>query len=405
MSRTSTNGAAPSADARDAASVKRTRNIFLLLFLIFYMTDAAGGYLMIYLKSIGYNTLQMGMLTSAASLVALFVQPFIGGIADRAPTRNRVLMIALVISGVLAPMLRLSTAFFYILVVYTCYIIARNIQHPLTDTITLEYTARHNVPFGPIRIMGCIGYASMAAIAGTVAAGDPSNTFFLYTATAFLTVGVLIFVPKSSGVRMQKRANPLMIFKNATLLKYTLFAMIFSMTKSFYHQFFSVYFTSELGGPTNLYGFLLSIAALTEIPLIFSLDKLIKRFGTKRVIIAAGCIESLRWLMTATVLNPYVQLGVHAVLGAGNMIMSITMVMFVNSMMPPESKATGQATYTMLISIGSMIFGNFLGGALSNVMGIRPVFFICVAINAVAMVLFLMDKTGAGETEAVEQQE
>lgn len=379
-------------DAEGAASVRRTRNIFLLLFLVFYMTDAAGGYLMIYLKSIGFNTLQMGLLTSAASLFALSVQPLMGHLADRARTRNSVLISALLVAAVLAPMLRLSTAFFYILLVYTCFIIARNILHPLTDTITLAYTAQHGIPFGPIRIMGCIGYATMAAIAGMVAEKNPADTFYLYTITAVATCLVLIFVPKSSGMRTARRASPLMIFKNPTLRKYTLFAMIFAMTKSFYQQFFSVYFTSELGGPTNLYGILLSIAALTEIPLIFSLDKLIKRFGTKRVIIFAGCVESLRWLLTAAVLNPYVQLGVHAVLGANNMIMSITMVMFVNGMMPPESKATGQATYTMLISIGSMLFGNLLGGALSNAMGIRPVFFICVCVNVVAMLLFVMDK-------------
>lgn len=378
-----------SKDAETAAAVKRTRGLFMLLFLVFYMTDASSGYFMIYLKSIGFDTLQMALLTSAAALVALLIQPFIGRAADRAQSKNSVFIAMLLAAAVLAPMLRISRAFFYILLVYTGFITARNTLHPLADTITLEFTSHHHIPFGPIRTMGCIGYAIMAAVAGMVAEGDPADTFYLYAATALITALVLLFVPKSRGRQSGKKVNPLLIFKNRQLLIYTLFAVAFSMTKSFYHQYFSVYFTSELGGPTNLYGLLVSVAALTEIPLIFSLDRLIRRLGTRRVVLMAACLETLRWLLTAVFLNPYVQLGMHAVLGANNMVMAITMVMFVNSIMPPETKATGQATYTMITSIGSLLLGNLLGGALSSFIGIRSVFFLNALVNVAALGLWL----------------
>lgn len=375
--------------------VRRTRMVFWVLFVAFYATDAANGYFMMYLRSIGYDTLQMGLLTATAALVALCAQPYIGRLADRAATKNAVLAGALVGTAVLALLFPASRAFFYIMALYTAFTIARNIQHPLCDAITLEYTGRHGIDFGPIRIMGCVGYAGMAAVAGRAAAVNPAYTFPLYTLMALVTLVVLRFVPLSQGQQSGKKISPLLIFKNRTLLQYTLFAMVFSVSKSFFHQYFSIYFTSELAGPTDLYGLLMSLAALTEIPFIFFLDRLLRRFGTRRMIVLAGGIETLRWLLTAVVGDPHAQLALHTLLGSSNMVMTLSMTIFVNSVMPPETKATGQATYTMMTSVGSLLVGNLLGGALGKWMGLRMVFLLCVAINVAAMVVFLVGQRWA----------
>ncbi len=373
----------------EATSVRRTRLLFMALFLVFYMTDAAGGYLMLYLRGIGFSTLQMGLLTSVAAAFALSMQPTLGRLADRASTRNRVLMIALAVTAVLAPMLRLSQAFGYILCVYTCYLLARNLLHPLTDTITLSYTGTQGLPFGPIRVMGCVGYATMAAIAGWVAKRNPADPFYLYTLVALASCVLVSFTPRSVGSSVRSRTNPLLLFRRPLLRRYTALAIVFAMTTAFFFQYFSVYFTGELGGDTGLYGLLMSMAALTEIPLIFFLDKLIIRFGTRRMIIAAGTIETLRWLLTALVRDPYVQLGAQAVLGASNMILAVTMILFVNRSMPTDSKATGQATYVMFTSIGSMVVASLLGGALSSALSIGRVFLLCTVVNVITMTWFV----------------
>lgn len=371
------------------AAAGRERLVFLALFLVFYTTDAASGYFMIYLRSIGYDTLQMGVLTSLAALLAIFAQPYIGRVADRAAAKNTVLVLMLVISAALAPLMTLSRAFLYMALIYTGFTIARNIQRPLVDAMTLEYTAEHNIGFGAIRTMGCIGYAVMAAIAGRVSAIDPRYTFPLYSLTAVATLAVVAFLPRFRGRQTGKRVNPLMIFKNRTLLQYTLFAMVFTISKSFFHQYFSIYYTGELGGPASLYGLLTSLSALTEIPFVFFLDRLLRRLGTKRMMILAGFIETLRWLLTALLTDPYAQLAMHTLLGSSNMVMALSMTIFVNGIMPPETKATGQATYAMMTSIGSLMVGNLLGGALGKWMGLQAVFLLCVAINVVTMALFL----------------
>ena len=365
--------------------------VFLVLYLVFYTTDAAGGYFMIYLNSIGFNTLQMGILTAVAALTAMLFQPFIGRMADRARTKNGVLIVTLLSAACIGMMLRLSKGFIYIMLVYTGYLILRNTQRPLVDTITLEYADAKGADFGPIRTMGCIGYALMAAYAGRVADVDPANTFVLFTAASLASVLVVLFLPKSYGMqRGKKRVSPMVIFNNRRLLAYTLLAMVLASTKSFYHNFFSVYFTRELGGSANLYGILLSVAAFMEIPVIFLIDRLNRRFGVRSVIIAAGLIAAAHLAITAMVVNPTAQIVIQSFFGLNNMTLSLSMTIFVNEAMSPELKATGQATYSMCTNVASLLIGNLLGGAASNLLGIRAVLVLCVMINVIAVGLFAL---------------
>lgn len=365
--------------------------IFLLLYLIYYTTDAASGYFMIFLKSIGLNTLQMGFLTAGAALTALVFQPYVGRMADRAKTKNTVLIVTLLCAAFLALLLRLSSGFIYIMLVYTGYLILRNTLHPLVDSITLEHTSAKGVEFGPIRTMGCIGYAIMAAVAGRIAQRNPADSFVVYAFAALATVIVALFLPRSYGrQRGKKRIHPLATLSDRRLAIYILFAVALSCTKSFYSTYFSVYYTSELGGSTDQYGILLSIAAFMEIPVIFVIDRLNHKFGTRNLILIAGMIETIRWLATAIVANPLAQVVIQAILGSNNMTLALSMTIFVDRAMPPETRTTGQATYTMCTSVGSLVVGNLIGGALSNALGIRPVFLLCVTVNVVALSLFAL---------------
>ena len=362
---------------------------FLLLYLVFYTTDAASGYFMIFLRSIGFDTLQMGILTAGASLIALVFQPYVGRMADRARTKNAVLIVALLLAAAFSMMLRLSKAFAYIMMMYTGYLLCRNILHPLTDSIALEHVSEKHMDFGPIRTMGCIGYAMMAVIAGRVADHDPADTFFLYALAALATIAIVMFLPPTAGKqRGRAKLNPMLIFADRKILAYTIFAIVMCCCKSFYHNYFSVYYTGELGGSSKLYGALLSVSAFMEIPIIFSIDRLNRRLGTRRVLILAALVETLRLVATALVSNPNVQIIVQAIFGANNMTLSLSMIIFINAAMKPEAKTTGQATYTACTNVGSLLIGSFLGGAVSNLLGIRPVFLICAAINTCAILVF-----------------
>ncbi len=362
------------------------------MYLIFYGTDAAGGYIMIWLNQIGFDTLQMGILTSGATMMALLLQPRLGRLADSSSSRNIVLSWMMIISAIVMPMLQISTAFLWIFVVYLVYLTMRNSQHGLCDAITLDYAEKEGLSYGPFRAMGCIGYAAMAYVAGLLASVRVEYPFWLYAATTVLTAVIVFLLPRSfapAGKKEKSKANLSILFQNRTLLLYTAFAVLMHSTKGFCYTYYSVYYTSELNGSADLYGLLLSLAAFTELPIIFFIDKLIKKLGTRRLLIVAAVLETLRWLMFYLLTNPYLWLISNTILGANNMTIAVVMVILVNDAVGEENRAAGQVTYITVERVVSLIVGNLFGGMLSKALGIRPVFLVSVLINVAGIAGFV----------------
>jgi len=368
--------------------------LFVLMYLIFYGTDAASGYIMIWLNQIGFDTLQMGLLTSGATLLALLLQPFVGRLADTSSSRNAVLGAMVLIGAVSLPLLQFSTAFVWIFAVYFLYLTMRNSQHGLCDAIMLDYAEKEHLSYGPFRAMGCIGYAVMAYIAGKIAGIQTEYTFLLYSGICVLTALIVFMLPRSSAARTpgspKGKANLPMLLKNKQLLVYTAFAVLMACTKSYSYAYYSVYFTSELHGPVDLYGLLLSLAAFTELPIIFFIDRLIQKLGARRMLIFAAILETLRWLMFYLLTNPYLWLVSNTILGANNMTIYCVMVILVNEAVGAENRATGQATYITVERICTMLVGNLLGGMVAKAHGIRTGFLLAVIINIVAITGFIL---------------
>lgn len=364
--------------------------MFFIFYFVFYMTDASIGYFNIYLRSIHFSTFQMGLLTAGASLIAMLFQPYVGMLTDRSSSKNRVLLILLSISAMLAPLLLISKSFFYILVIYTAFQLSRNAQRPISDTITLEYIDQADADYGPIRVMGCLGYATMAAITGYIADWNIGATFFAFSSVALLSALVFLPVPRMSGHQSDRksRVSPRLLLRDKTLILLVVFSVIFSMTKSFYHGYYAIYFTDEIGGSATNYGFLLSVGALFEIPFIFFSDRVVKRLGATRTLLLSGLLDTLRWALTFLCLSPGAQMAVQMVLGMNNMVMHVAMTITINSTVAPELKATGQTTFATVSSLCSMICGTLIGGALADLFGIRPLFAVMAAVDAAAVVLF-----------------
>jgi PPP family 3-phenylpropionic acid transporter len=382
------------------ASEKRSggsvRLLFLLLYFVFYMNDAAMGYFSLYLKGIGFNTLHMGALTASAALFAMLFAPSLGALADRSASKNRVMVITLAITAGIAPLLAISPRFLWLLPVFAVFTLFRNIQRPLCDSMALDYASESGTGYGPIRTMGCIGYSLMGVIAGRVADSRVESIFWLYSSAAVLTLLAVAFLPRYKGGGVGKRAvsvRTLLSYRPLVIL--TLVAMAFTTTKSFFANYFSVFFVESAGGTPGLSGWIISITALLEIPFTFFLDRIIRRLGIRRIIVLSGVVEGLRWLSVFLLPSAWMHVAVQILLGSINMIFPLTAVIYVNQTVSGEQKVTGLTTYATVTSVSSIVLGNLLGGAVASALGIRAGFLGAAVLNLEAVAAFLPASRGS----------
>lgn len=87
--------------------------------LVFMALGAFSSYVSLYYNKIQLDLFAIGLLTSAGSIIALFVQPLWGLAADRSKSKNRILLVSLLLTASTVWLVPLSGTHFWLLLTAT----------------------------------------------------------------------------------------------------------------------------------------------------------------------------------------------------------------------------------------------------------------------------------------------
>lgn len=365
---------------------------FLLFNCAFFMMDTTNSYFQIYLNNIGLNKATIGSITGTASLVALFFQPVFGALTDGAKSKNRILQLLILLTASLYPLVLASKSAAYILVIYIAYAIFRNFQHPLNTTMSVEFSERSGRPYGPIRMMGAVGYALMMSIVGWVSSqqNGVEKTFFLYSGICLLNILLIFLMPTMKGYNRKsegQKISPLTLIKSRPILTLILFQVLVSIANSLCRSYFGIYFTDDMGGSNALYGVMLSVSAAIEIPFLFMADRFLNKLGPKKMLFILGMVTSLRWIVCffaqSTTTLFVVQCGNFI-----NILETVTYSLLLSKMVAPQLKTSVQTLSATIQNVVSILISSYLGGFLADLVGIRPLFLTAGLLAGVVSIVF-----------------
>jgi MFS transporter, PPP family, 3-phenylpropionic acid transporter len=365
---------------------------FLLLYAFSYMCNAAYSiYIPVYLNSVGYSKTNIGILLSLAPIIAIIAQPLWGTLSDRAKHKNTILIILILGSSFSILLYKLSINFFYLSLIISCFTLFQTSINPLSDAIALEYTSKTKWKFGHIRLAGTIGYSLMSVAAGILLMKNINRIFLLYFIAGLLAFIATLYLPKIRGHQsMGKKLVFWSLFKDKTLILYLSFALIIQITLGYYYTFFSIYY-QLLGASKTLIGWSNFIAAMSETPFLLFSHIVLKKIRTPHVLIIAGCAAALRWLLLGLTVNPFSILVFQLLHGFINIVITVSLAMYINEFVPDELKASGQALNGLVCTGIARILGSLLGGYFSDVFGIKNMFLynsVLVFITVLILILY-----------------
>lgn len=365
---------------------------FLLFNCAFFMMDTTASYFQIYLNNIGLSKTMIGAITGTASLVALFFQPIFGVLTDSAKSKNRILQGLILLTAILYPLILLNKNFLYILLVYIAYSIFRNFQSPLNTTMSVEFSERSGHPYGPIRMMGAVGYSLMMSLVGMVSAqqNGVEKTFVLYSGICLLNVLLIFLMPTMKGYNRKsegKKVSPAVLLRSRPLLTLILFQILLGISSSLCRSYFSIYFTDDMGGSNALYGTMLSVAAAIEIPFLFMADRFLNKLGPRKMLFILGIVTSMRWLVCFFAQNTATLFGVYC-FNFINILETVTYSLLLSRMVAPQLKTSVQTLSATIQNVVSILISSYLGGFLADLVGIRPLFLVSGILAAVVTVVF-----------------
>jgi MFS family permease len=166
----------------------------------------------------------------------------------------------------------------------------------------------------------------------------------------------------------------------------TVFLLAISTNAVF--AFFGIYLKA-LGGSTSLVGAASAVAAISEFPVMVLGSWLTHRLGSRRMLIVALSVYTVRILLYSLVPAATWVLAVQLLHGASFGLYLMASTTLVHELVGAELAATGQGLLASAMAFGQMT-GSLVGGILLDQFGIFAIFRLSATISGLALMVFML---------------
>ncbi|SDT51188.1 MFS transporter, PPP family, 3-phenylpropionic acid transporter [Paenibacillaceae bacterium GAS479] len=364
--------------------------LFFWFYFVLYSGNALfGTFVPVYFQQQGFSASEIGLLLSFGPFIAVLAQPVWGTYTDKASSKNRVLILMLIGSGISMLLFPMSTSFGWLMLVISLFTLFQSPIPAVSDAITLEALGNKASYYGHIRIGGTLGFALMSVSFGIYAEHFAIESMFVvYAIVMAASVLVLLLYPNIKGHQFGgRKMNLLELLRNRRLMLYMSICFAINITLGYYYSFFSLYFKG-IGAGNDLLGWSMVISSLCELPFLLYSARILKRFSVSTILLFAGGAATLRWLLFSTLDSAWLVLPAQALHGLTFIVVTVTMSVYINKEVPAELRASGQ-TLNVLINMGAArIIGSYAGGYASEVVGLQNVFLYAAFLLIAALVAF-----------------
>ena len=383
---------------------KRIQTLFkLYFFLIFGALGTLVNYAPLYFKQINFSGTQISTILVLGSVALILIAPKYGLIFDTAKNKRNVLLVSILVMAASLGTIGYFKAFIPILILWVIYRIVNGPLYSISENLSFGVMTTQNNSFGGIRLWGSVGFAVAAWIGGWTYQlyGLRANNLLFFTLMG-LSALVLLRMPASVfEIEKEPAARDLslrevfkLIVDNRFLLLMALALALSDPVQDGVRSFENIYL-ENLGVQAGMIGLANMLSALTEVPFMSYADRVIHKFGIRRIILFVFVFDILRrlsvWFFpTAGVV--FTTSVMNSISFTFRLVCSITLV---NLCLPKQVTSAANAFVGVtLFSLGYVI-SNALGGLIYDNWGNRPIYLMGAAFSLLSLILAL----SAGELQ------
>ena len=364
-----------------------------LYFLYYAAAAALVPFLVIYYQELGLKGTQIGFLAGIPPLLSLVSAPVWGAVVDKTGRHKFSLLIAM--GGVIFCALALSNfeTFAWLIPVVILFSFFSAPIMPIVDSTTMSLLGVQKDRYGKIRLWGAIGWGIAAPIVGMlIESGSISWSFWSYAGLMGLGLLVVLRMPAGERTGAMPQGGFRLFLGNPRWLIFLMVIFSGGVVLSMIGNFLFI-FLDTLGANKFTLGLMLTMATLSELPVLFFSNRLLRRWNAKQLMGAALLFYAIRGLALSFVFTPALALFLQLLHGPTFSLMWIAGVSYADQIAPVGFETTAQGLFTgVLLGIGSTA-GALLGGWLYEYVGLVSMFRLSGLISLVGLgFLFLMEK-------------
>ena len=343
-----------------------------------------------------FSPVEAGIVLSVGPAVSIVAPVFWGMLADRAKYKNTVLICTVLLSAVFFFMMMFDVGFLPMCILVGVTMLFMSPFAGLIDTITLEYTAAHAIPYGPIRVMGTLGFGVISLVSSLFTGRDIGIIFYIFVGMALLCALVLLGCPRVEGHahtgsgRTKERVSIVPLLRAHRLWTVVGFMLLCQFAYSYYCNFFPSYLRDALGQPEWVWGLNVLLLVCGEIPFFFLYNKLFAKVGIRPLLLISVAGSAVRYLLLGLCDGVGALIVNNLLTGFLVTVVTYCGAMYITAYIAPELQATGQ---NLMYCIGqgiARVFGGVLGGVIESRFGTQGGMYLFGGVLAMSVVVCLL---------------
>ena len=381
--------------------IRPTFHYSLILGVFWASYAAVFAYCSVFLIAKGFTNSQIGYVIAAGGVLSALLQPVFGGIADKSRKcvlHKLITLISLVMILAAGLLLAFGRIFWVTALLYGCLIVFLQINTPLTNSIGMFFRKKGvNVDFGIARGIGSLAYAGLSSLLGILTENYSVSTvmYSVIIIYVLLIIFVLTFHFKGVDETNEIRENEDEISNASTFMEFVkahkrfMIVLAGGVCLFISHNVIGNYMyqiVTYRGYTGREMGFATSLMAAAELPTLFLLTLILRRFKTGTLIRVASLFMFVKAgiLVFATTIGMIYFATAFQMLGFG-LFVGVS-VYYVSQTIEPENQVRGQALMTMITTVGSVI-GSFVAGILLDKTSVQVMLVFSAAIALVGVVI------------------
>jgi PPP family 3-phenylpropionic acid transporter len=365
------------------------------LYFVYYAAAAVlSPFLVIYYQELGLKGSQIGVLAGLPALVSGVSGPIWGAFFDRTSRKRLTLLLAIAGAILLGLAISRFNSFTLLIPVVTLFAFFSSTIPPLVDSTTMAELGGQKQKYGQYRMWGAIGWGVFGPIIGWLIEVFSIQASF-WTYAVLMAVGFLIAlrIPVSGSLGSPSGGVLHQFLADRRWLPFLGFAFASGMVLSIISNFLFIYLR-DLGANEFTLGWTLTVATLSEIPVLFFSNHLLKRWSPTQLMLAAIFLFALRSFAYTLIDAPWMALLIQLLHGSTFSLMWIAGVSYADAISPAGLHATAQGLFSgVMMGVGSGV-GAFLGGWFYEQAGLVNLFRLAAMIALITGGLMLVLEGG-----------
>lgn len=334
-------------------------------------------FIVLYYQNLGFTGAEIGLLTGITPLITLVAGPLWTSLGDVTRRHRLIMTLALLVATTAVVVFTFINAFALVLLVAVLFSAFLAPVFPFADSATMFMLADKKEMYGRVRVGGTIGFGVAALVAGFVVQNYGLRFAFWGAAALWLAALFVsqkfVYSPAKAGETPKGSVRTLLTNRRWQMFLIVAFAggLAFAVSNNYFFPYLR-----DLGANESTMGLSLTIGTLSEVPVFFFGNRLIRRFKPYGLLMLAMVITGVRFLLFGATTTPELVLLVQLLSGLTFPAMWMAGVAYSDENAPAGLGATAQGVFSAMVMGFGAAVGGFVGGPLLEGLGGRGLYLV-----------------------------